>query len=121
MSDTVKFPDVIVPLVGEDGNAFAILGRVITAMRRAGCTKEEIDAFKTEATSGDYDHLLATVMETVTEGSADEDDDDDSFNGISDADEEEDIIEDDLDSKEAESVVEEVEDEEDEDDDEDEA
>lgn len=120
MSDTVKFPHIVVPLVGKDGNAFAILGRVITAMRRGGCTEEEIDAFKTEATSGDYSHLLNTVMKTVSEASED-DDDDDSFNGISDADEEEDIIEDDLDSKEAESVVEEVEDEEDEDDDEDEA
>lgn len=51
-----------VKLVGEDGNAFAILARVWDAGRKVGWTKEEWDAFKKEATSGDYDHLLRTVM-----------------------------------------------------------
>lgn len=57
-----KFPDVQVPLVGEDGNAFMILGRVSAALKRGGATKEEVDAFIAEATSGDYGHLLRTVM-----------------------------------------------------------
>ena len=61
----IKFPKVRVKLVGADGNAFAILGRVTGAMRKAGCTLEEIKAFQAEATSGDYDHLLQTVMQTV--------------------------------------------------------
>lgn len=60
-----KFPHVTVALVGEDGNAFAILGRVSKAMRRGGCTKEDIETFMSTATNGDYDHLLCTVMETV--------------------------------------------------------
>jgi hypothetical protein len=60
-----KFPNVSVRLVGEDGNAFAILGRVQRAMSRAGISKEDIDAFRKEATSGDYNKLLRTVMETV--------------------------------------------------------
>jgi hypothetical protein len=51
--------------VGEDGNAFAILGRVIRAMQRAGLTDEEVAEFRREATSGDYDHLLATAMRWV--------------------------------------------------------
>lgn len=51
-----------VKLIGEDGNAFAILGRVFKAAQAVGWTKEEWDAFKKEATSGDYDHLLRTVM-----------------------------------------------------------
>ena len=51
-----------VKLIGEDGNAFAILGRVLKAAQAVGWTKEEWDAFKKEATSGDYDHLLRTVM-----------------------------------------------------------
>ncbi len=52
-----------VELVGEDGNAFSILGRCSRAARRAGWSKEEIEAFHTEAMEGDYDHLLRTVME----------------------------------------------------------
>ena len=60
-----KYPNVSVKLVGEDGNTFAILGRVTRAMRQAGLDKAERDAFMTEATSGDYDHLLATVMRWV--------------------------------------------------------
>ena len=61
----IKYPEVEVALVGEDGNAFSILGRVQKAMRRAGVPAGEIDAYLDEATSGDYDHLLATTMEYV--------------------------------------------------------
>lgn len=68
-----KFPHINVKLVGEDGNAFAIMGRVTRAMRKGGCTDADIDAFRKQATSGDYDNLLRTVMETVT---TDEDEDD---------------------------------------------
>ena len=60
-----KYPDVIVPLVGEDGNAFAILGRVDEALRRAGADRDERKEFYDEATEGDYDHLLSTVMRWV--------------------------------------------------------
>jgi hypothetical protein len=61
----VKFPHIKVQLVGQDGNAYSILGRVSRAMRRAGVKKPDIDAFMKEATSGDYDHLLATCMRWV--------------------------------------------------------
>jgi len=57
-----RYPDVQVQLTGEDGNAFAILGRTTAALRRAGVPPDEIDAYLAEATSGDYDHLLATTM-----------------------------------------------------------
>ena len=56
---------ISVRLVGEDGNAFSVLGRVRAALRRNGESPEFIDAFTKEATSGDYDHLLATVMQVV--------------------------------------------------------
>lgn len=52
-----------VKLIGEDGNAFAILGRCRRAAKKAGWTDDEWQRFQREATSGDYDHLLATVME----------------------------------------------------------
>ena len=49
-------------LVGQDGNAFNVLGLARRAARKAGWAKEQIDAFLKEATSGDYDNLLATCM-----------------------------------------------------------
>ena len=62
---TVKFPNVIVCLVGEDGNAFSVIGRTAKAMRRGGCSADDIAEFETKAMSGDYDKLLQAVMETV--------------------------------------------------------
>jgi len=41
---TPKHPEIIVKLVGEDGNAFAILGKCRAAMRAHGLSPEEIDS-----------------------------------------------------------------------------
>jgi len=60
-----KYPEIEVNLIGRDGNAFAILGEVSKALRKAG-HNNEIDAFMKEATSGDYNHLLRTSMKWVT-------------------------------------------------------
>lgn len=60
-----RFPDVSVRLVGEEGNAFAILGEVEKALRRAGVSSEEVRSFRDDATSSGYDHLLRTVMAWV--------------------------------------------------------
>lgn len=55
-------------LVGEDGNAFSIIGRFARAARRHGpdqkphLTNDEIEAVCAAARSGDYDHLLATFI-----------------------------------------------------------
>jgi len=57
--------DAVVRLVGEDGNAFAILGRVRRAILRSN-HPELADEFVQEATAGDYDHLLATCLRYVT-------------------------------------------------------
>ena len=59
----IKHPEIKVRLVGEDGNAFAIMGAVSKALRRA-----EIDPtpYTDEAMSGDYDHLLQTTMHWVS-------------------------------------------------------
>ena len=54
-----------VKLIGEDGNAFYILGKVQRALREARQSKEFIDAVIKEATSGDYSHLLATIATVV--------------------------------------------------------
>ena len=54
-----------VKLIGHDGNAFSIMGRVKKALMRAGADKEYIDKYLSEATSGDYNHLLAVSMDYV--------------------------------------------------------
>lgn len=60
----MKYPDVTVQLTGTDGNAFALIGNVARALRRAGHA-DVVNEFQAEATSGDYDHLLATCMKWV--------------------------------------------------------
>lgn len=60
-----RFPEVKVELVGQDGNAFLILGRVMKALKRGGATPEEVREYLDEAKSGDYNHLLATTMDWV--------------------------------------------------------
>jgi len=60
-----KYPDIEVQLVGNSGNALAILGTITREMRRHGVSGGDIDQFVNEATSGDYDHLLQTAMEWV--------------------------------------------------------
>ena len=50
-----------VKLIGEDGNAFVILGVCKSAARKAKMPKEKIDAILEEMMSGDYDHLLRTA------------------------------------------------------------
>lgn len=57
--------NVTVKIIGNDGNAFAILGAVQSAMRKAKVEKEVIDAYLKEAMSGDYDHLLCVTMDYV--------------------------------------------------------
>ncbi len=52
-------------LTGQDGNAFAVMGRVTQAMRRAGVDTEVVEAYIKDATSGDYDHLLSASMEAL--------------------------------------------------------
>ncbi len=54
-----------VKLVGEDGNAFSIMGRVRKALMQAGADQEYIDRYLSEATSGDYDHLLVVSTEYI--------------------------------------------------------
>ena len=61
-----KYPDVHVQLSGEDGNVFAIIGRVMLALKRAGVEPTERDAFLEEVTHTEsYDHALQTVMRWV--------------------------------------------------------
>jgi hypothetical protein len=69
-----RYPEIEVELSGEDGNAFAILGRVSAAiktyLRDEGLNPGErmaiANQFTTEATAGDYDNLLLTCHRWVS-------------------------------------------------------
>lgn len=62
---TPKYPRARVRLVGEDGNAFAIIGRARRALQHAGADPGDVATFIREATAGDYDQLLGTVTRWV--------------------------------------------------------
>ena len=49
-------------LVGVNANAFAIMGTFSRQAKREGWTKQEIDLVLDEAKTGDYNHLLATII-----------------------------------------------------------
>lgn len=53
------------PVYPLDGNAYSVMGAASAAMKRAGATKADVDAYIKDATSGDYDHLLRVTMENV--------------------------------------------------------
>lgn len=65
-TETPKFPDAVVQLTGQDGNAGNILALVNLGLWRAGASRAEINEFREEALSGDYNHLLRTAMKWVT-------------------------------------------------------
>ena len=52
-------------LVGINGNAYNIMGYVRDAMHDANMTNNDIDAYVKDATSSDYDHLLAVSCEMI--------------------------------------------------------
>ncbi len=53
---------VTLELVGLNGNAFVLMGAFSSQARKEGWTKEEIDEVLNECMSGDYNHLLCTLM-----------------------------------------------------------
>ena len=57
-----KIEKPVVKLVGSDGNAFAVMGKVARALRSAKVPPEVLKAYQNESMGGDYDNLLATAM-----------------------------------------------------------
>jgi hypothetical protein len=61
-----KYPDVTVRLTGTDGNAFALIGRVRSALREAGVSNHEIQEFVFTATQQEsYEQLLQFLIKTA--------------------------------------------------------
>ena len=57
--------DIDVQLTGKSGNAFAVMSAVIEAMKKAEVSADDIEQYKKESMSGDYNNLLVTAMEWV--------------------------------------------------------
>ena len=61
----VKYPDVTVELVGQDGNAFMVIGLVRRALRRAKGEAIASEFAKAAFAAQSYDALLQLVMTWV--------------------------------------------------------
>jgi len=57
-----KYKHIEIDLSGVDGNAFMILASVSRQAKKQGLSKDEWAEIRKEATSGDYNHLLITIM-----------------------------------------------------------
>ena len=62
-----RFEDIEVEVSpnGPSGNAFAVMGNVSRALKRAG-HGDKVEEYMNEAMSGDYDNLLRVTEEWVT-------------------------------------------------------
>jgi len=65
-------PRFYFPLVGEDGNAVAILARFRRAALKAGWTGAEVKVLQLRAMAGTYDQLLVLVMGHTTQDGGDD-------------------------------------------------
>ena len=57
--------NISVQLTGNDGNAFAIMGSVSKALKKAGATPEEVKQYMDESMAGDYNNLLRVACDWV--------------------------------------------------------
>lgn len=55
----MRIPEEMPTLVGVDGNAYCVMGYVSRMLKDADL-KDLVDAYTKDATSSDYNHLLAT-------------------------------------------------------------
>ncbi len=66
-SSTIQTPEGLirpeVELIGQDGNAFSILGATTRALREAGNDEAVLDAYREQAQSGDYGTASRWTME----------------------------------------------------------
>lgn len=57
--------DIVVELIGADGNIFALMGRVRNALRRGGRSDLVEEFIKAVINSKSYDEALAVIMDYV--------------------------------------------------------
>lgn len=56
----------VLKIIGEDGNAFFILGKARKVAKQNEWSKQQIKTFMDEAMGGNYDHLLFVCMKYFT-------------------------------------------------------
>ena len=54
-------------LIGIDGNAYAVMAYVTSAMRAEGKSNAEIDKYLIDAKSGDYSKLISVSVDMINE------------------------------------------------------
>lgn len=59
------YKDITVELTGTDGNAFAVMATVSSALRKGGASESDVEDYLAESMSGDYHQLLRTAMRWV--------------------------------------------------------
>jgi hypothetical protein len=64
--DEPVYPDIHVQLTGTDGNALALISEVARALKAGRVPNDQIQEFRLEALSGDYDNLIRTCTQWVT-------------------------------------------------------
>jgi hypothetical protein len=60
-----KYPGAVVKLLGHGDNAHVVIGRVTRVMTAYGVPKAERDAYREDALSGDWEHLIAVTCRWV--------------------------------------------------------
>lgn len=67
LTGPIRYPEVRAALVGQDGNVFNLIGIVSRALKRAGVSADERDAFPREVMAAEnYDAALQVMMRWVT-------------------------------------------------------
>lgn len=63
----VRYPGagLVLDIGGEDGNAYMIMGKTAAVLRHLNASEDAIEDYFTEATSGDYDHLLEVTAQWI--------------------------------------------------------
>lgn len=66
MATETKLPPVYCSPIGVDGNAFSVMGHWQSAAEEAGWPEDEIKRVLDDAMSGNYQHLLKTIIGNCT-------------------------------------------------------
>ena len=61
LNKEVKYPNIVIDLSNQDGNAFAIIGTCTLALKRNGLS-DQVKPFVLEATSSDYAKVFDTIF-----------------------------------------------------------
>lgn len=66
MNDNIKYPNITVILTGTDSHPFSIISEVSFALKKHKVPLAEVEQFRAEALSGDYNHVIQTAMKWVS-------------------------------------------------------